>query len=66
VKRRLFQASPLVAGAALARILKGETPAAMPFDRAAKGELIINNGTARSLGLAISSSLAARATQVID
>jgi putative tryptophan/tyrosine transport system substrate-binding protein len=66
VKRRLFLAFPLVAGAALARILKGEKPAAMPFDRATKGELIINNGTARSLGLAIPSSLAARATQVID
>lgn len=55
MKRRLFLASPLVAGAALAWILKGEKPAAMPFDRATKGELIINNGTARSLGLAIPS-----------
>lgn len=54
------------AGSYVARILKGEKPAVMPFDRTTKVELIINNGTARSLGLAIPSSLAARATQVID
>jgi putative ABC transport system substrate-binding protein len=54
------------AGSYVARILKGEKPATMPFDRSVKVELIINNGTARSLGLAIPSSLAARATQVIE
>lgn len=54
------------AGSYAARILKGEKPAGMPFDRTTKVELIINNGTARSLGLAIPPSLSARATQVID
>lgn len=54
------------AGQYVARILKGEKPADMPFDRTTKVELIINNGTARSLGLAVPPSLTGRATQIID
>lgn len=53
------------AGQYVARILKGEKPAVMPFDQTTKVELIINSNTAPSLGLAIRDSLAARATQVI-
>jgi putative ABC transport system substrate-binding protein len=54
------------AGQYVARILKGEKPADMPFDRTMKVELIINNSTARSFGLAVPPSLAARATLIID
>lgn len=53
------------AGRYVARVLKGEKPADMPFDRTMKVELIINNGAARSLGLVIPEALAARATHVI-
>ena len=50
----------------VAKILGGAKPSEIPLRQATRFELIINNWTAKTLGIAIPPSLLARADEIIE
>jgi putative tryptophan/tyrosine transport system substrate-binding protein len=50
----------------LAKVLRGEDPAAIPFELPTRSQLVINARSARTLGLALPPALRARADEVIE
>jgi putative ABC transport system substrate-binding protein len=50
----------------IADILRGANPGEMPYERASRFELVINQKTAKALGIEIPAQMIARADEVIE
>jgi putative tryptophan/tyrosine transport system substrate-binding protein len=54
------------AAALAARVMRGESPATIPFGRVSSTHIIVNQAAARAAGLTTPQSVVAKATKVID